>query len=236
MLRIEDLTAGYGKFQVLFDITAHIKKGKIVAIVGPNGSGKSTLVKTIMGLTQIYSGKIFFEGDDITKLATHLVTRRGITYLSQTENVFAELMLKENLTMASYILNKNESRERVKEVLNIFPILKKFMDKKCRFLSGGERQMAAMGMAMMRKPKIVLFDEPVASLAPKISIEILDKIKELRDRYGITVVLIEQAAKRALQLADNAILLINGRVAYEGDSKGLLTHPKLGKFYLGIKS
>lgn len=236
MLRIENLNAGYGKFQVLFDITARFEKGKTVAIVGPNGSGKSTLMKTIMGLTQVYSGKIFFEGDDITKLSTHLVTRRGISYLPQTENVFAELTLKENLTMASYILNKDESRERVKEVLGIFPILKKFMDKKCRFFSGGERQMAAMAMAMMRKPKILLFDEPVASLAPKVSIQILGKIPELKENYGITVVLVEQATKRALELADSVILLTSGKVAYKGDPKGLLTHPKLGKIYLGIKS
>jgi len=236
MLKIKELNAGYGKFQVLFDITTYIKKGKIVAIVGPNGSGKSTLVKTVMGLTQVYSGKIFFKDEDITKLTIHLVTRRGISYLPQTENVFGNLTVKENLMLASYTMNKDESKERAEEVLGDFPILSKFMNKKCGLLSGGERQMIAMAMAMMRKPEIILFDEPVASLAPKIATEILNKIQELRNRYGTTVVLIEQAAKRALQLADDAILLISGRVAYEGDAKGLLTHAKLGKVYLGIKS
>ena len=220
---------------MLFDINAKAEDKEITVLVGPNGSGKSTLLKTIMGITQVYSGKILFNGDNILGKPPHAVTKLGIAYLPQVDNVFTNLKVRENLVMAGYILKGNEAKERLQEALEDFPVLKGYMDRRAGTLSGGERQMLAMAMAMIRRPKIMLFDEPTASLAPKIALEVLNKIIDLRDNHNMTVVLAEQNARRALDHADQAILLVSGRVMYEGDSKELLNHKELGKVYLGIK-
>jgi branched-chain amino acid transport system ATP-binding protein len=220
---------------VLFDINAKAEDKEITVMVGPNGSGKSTLLKTIMGITQVYSGKILFNGDNILGRPPHTITKLGIAYLPQVDNVFTNLKVRENLVMAGYILKGNEAKERVQEALEDFPVLKGYMDRRAGTLSGGERQMLAMAMAMIRRPQIILFDEPTASLAPKIALEVLNKIIDLRDNHNMTVVLAEQNARRALDHADQAILLVSGRVMYEGDSKELLNHKELGKVYLGIK-
>ena len=220
---------------MLFDINAKAEDKEITVLVGPNGSGKSTLLKTIMGITQVYSGKILFNGDNILGRPPHAVTKLGIAYLPQVDNVFTNLKVRENLVMAGYILKGNEAKERIQEALEDFPVLKGYMDRRAGTLSGGERQMLAMAMATIRRPKIMLFDEPTASLAPKIALEVLNKIIDLRDNHNMTVVLAEQNARRALDHADQAILLVSGRVMYEGDSKELLNHKELGKVYLGIK-
>ncbi|MFQ6081061.1 MAG: ABC transporter ATP-binding protein [Candidatus Bathyarchaeia archaeon] len=235
MLEIEGINAGYGRLHVLFDINAKVKDKEITVLVGPNGSGKSTLLKTIMGITQTYSGKILFNGNNILGLPPHAVTKLGVAYLPQVDNVFANLKVKENLLMAGYILGKDEAKERAREVLEDFPVLNQYMDRRAGTLSGGERQMLAMAMAMMRRPKLMLFDEPTGSLAPKMAIEVLDKIISLRDNYGMTLVLAEQNARRALEHGDEAILLVSGRVMYEGGSLELLHHRELGKVYLGIR-
>jgi len=236
MLKIEEINAGYGNLHVLFDISTRVKEKEITVLVGPNGSGKSTLLKTIFGLTKVYSGKMLFNERNIVGLPPHEVTKLGIAYLPQLENVFANLNVKENLLMASYILNKGEAKDRVQEVLGHFPALNAYMSRKAGTLSGGERQMLAMAMALMRRPKIMLFDEPTASLAPKIAVQVLGKICNLRDNYGITLVLAEQNARRALECGDQALLLVSGKIMYDGDSQELLSHPELGKVYLGIKA
>jgi len=236
MLEIKDINAGYGRLHVLFDINAKVKDKEINVLVGPNGSGKSTLLKTVMGITQTYSGKVLFNGNNILGLPPHAVTKLGIAYLPQVDNVFANLKVKENLLMASYILGRDEVKERTREVLDDFPILNKYIDQRAGNLSGGERQMLAMAMAMVRRPKIMLFDEPTASLAPKMATEVLDIIVSLRDKHGMTLMLAEQNARRALEHGDEAILLVSGRVMYEGGSLELLNHQELGKVYLGIKT
>lgn len=236
MLEIEGVNAGYGRLHVLFDVNTKVKEKEITVLVGPNGSGKSTLLKTIMGITQVYSGKILFNGNNIQGLPPHTVTKLGIAYLPQVDNVFANLKVRENLLMAGYILGKDEAKERAREVLEDFPVLSEYMERRAGTLSGGERQMLAMAMAMMRRPKIMLFDEPTGSLAPKMAVEVLDKIISLRDNYGMTLVLAEQNARRALEHGDEAILLVSGRVMYEGGSLELLQHRELGKVYLGIKT
>ncbi len=235
MLKIEDINSGYGRLHVLFDINAKVKAKDITVLVGPNGSGKSTLLKTIMGITQVYSGKILFNEKNILGLPPHAVTKLGVAYLPQVDNVFADLKVRENLLMAGYILGRDEAKKRARDVLDEFPVLKEYMGRRAGTLSGGERQMLAMAMATMRRPKIMLFDEPTASLAPKMAFEVLDKIVKLRDNYGMTLVLAEQNARRALEHGDEAILLVSGRVMYEGDSQELLKHPELGQVYLGVK-
>jgi branched-chain amino acid transport system ATP-binding protein len=235
MLEIQDVNAGYGKLHVLFDINTEMKKKDITVIVGPNGSGKSTLLKTIMGITQVYSGEILLNGKRILGLPPHAVTKLGVAYLPQVDNVFANLKVSENLLMAGYVLRRQEAKERAKEVLDDFPVLKEYVGRRAGTLSGGERQMLAMAMAMVRRPQIMLFDEPTGSLAPKMAFEVLDKIVKLRDSYGMTLVMAEQNARRALEQGDKAILLVSGRVMYDGDSQELLKHPDLGQVYLGVQ-
>jgi branched-chain amino acid transport system ATP-binding protein len=234
-LEISDLNAGYQNIQVLFNINATIPKQKITVIVGPNGSGKSTFVKTIMGLTNVYSGEILFNTSNVTGIAPHIVTQLGIAYLPQVNNIFADLKVRENLRMSSYILSNDETQARTTEALENFPILRNFLNQRAGNLSGGQRQMLAMAMAMIRQPQIMLFDEPTGSLAPKLAFEVLDKIVELREQYGLTIVLVEQNARRALERGDKALLLVSGRVMYEGSARALLDHEDLGQLYLGIK-
>ena len=235
MLSIEGVNAGYGKLHVLFDIDASLKEKDITILIGPNGSGKSTLLKTIMGLTQLYKGKIVFNGSEIQGMPPHEVTKQGIAYLPQVNNVFSHLKVRENLTMSGYTLDKEEAQNRSIEVLDDFPILEKYLDRRAGTLSGGERQMLAMAMALMRRPKMMLFDEPTGSLAPKKAIEVISDILRLRDTYGITVLLAEQNARRALEQGDKALLLVSGKVMYYDEAQKLLQHPELGKIYLGIK-
>jgi branched-chain amino acid transport system ATP-binding protein len=189
-LETKALNAGYGSTQVLFDVNMLVKEKDITVVVGPNGSGKSTLIKTIMGITKVYSGEVLFNGQNIAGLPPHAVTKLGIAYLPQVSNVFAELKVKENLRMASYILTRDQVQERIPEALESYPVLKDTMNKKAGTLSGGQRQMLAMAMAIIRRPQIMLFDEPTGSLAPKVALEVLDRIVALRDTHHITVVLI----------------------------------------------
>jgi len=235
LLSLKGINAGYGKLHVLFDIDAVLKEKEITILIGPNGSGKSTLLKTIMGLTQLYTGKVIFEGVEMQGIPPHEVTKQGIAYLPQVNNVFSELKIRENLIMAGYTLGKEEAQNRSIDVLDDFPVLKKYLDRKAGTLSGGERQMLAMAMALMRRPKMMLFDEPTGSLAPKKAKEVLSEILRLRDTYEITVLLAEQNARRALEQGDKALLLVSGRVMYNDTAQKLLKHPELGKVYLGIK-
>ena len=236
MITIEKLNAGYGRLHILFDIDMHIGEKLITVVVGPNGSGKSTLLKSVFGIAKIYSGSIKFNGEEITGLAPHQIARKGIAYLPQTDNVFANLTVRENLMMASYTLEKEVAKERIDNVIEFFPVLKEYLNRKSGTLSGGERQMLAMAMALIREPTLMMFDEPTGNLSPKLAMEVLAKIKQLRDELGITIVLVEQNAKRALELGDKAYLLVSGRVSFEGHPRELLEHAELSKLYLGVST
>jgi branched-chain amino acid transport system ATP-binding protein len=233
LLTIEKLNAGYKTLQILFDVTITAPRNLLTVVVGPNGSGKSTLLKTVFGLTKIYSGKVFLDGLDITGLPPHKVAEQGIAYLPQVDNVFSNLTVYENLLIAGYGLKRDE--DAVTDVLEMFPHLKTYRNRKAAEMSGGERQMLAIAMALIRKPKLMLFDEPTGNLSPKMATQILNVIKELRDSHGKTIILAEQNAKKALEIGDKAVLLVSGRPAYEGDSQTLLQHEELGKLYLGIR-
>ena len=234
VLSAEGVSAGYGKLQVLFDVSAEFQEKQITVVVGPNGSGKSTLLKTIFGLTNLYSGKIFFDGNDITGDPPDKVSRLGIAYLPQVNNVFNELTVRENLLMAGYILNKNDDEQRLTELVASFPTVEEHWSRKAGTLSGGEKQMVAMAMALMRRPRVMLFDEPTGSLAPKIARQVLTRISEIRDEFGMAVVLAEQNAKRALEIGNKAILLVSGQVSYSGEADELLKQAELARLYLGV--
>ncbi len=236
MLIVDGLNSGYRKFHVLFDVDLRAEDGEITVIVGPNGSGKSTLLKSIFGLTTIYSGSIKLDGKELTKKKSHEIAKMGVAYLPQVENVFVNLTVRENLLTASYTLNREEMEERMEEVMNMFPVLKRMIDKRARVMSGGERRMLAIAMALMRRPKLMMFDEPTTDVAPKLSRQILEKIVSLRDKLGLTILLVEQSARKALEIGDKAYLLVDGRVNFEGTPEELLNHPRLSRLYLGIEA
>ncbi len=233
-IHVDSLNSGYANSHILFDVDFDAKEKEITIIVGPNGSGKSTLLKSIFGLCTIYSGEISYDGEKITGLAPHEVARKKIAYLPQVNNVFSNLTVKENLIMASYTLDSKLVEQRMPEIFETFPILRKYEKSKANTLSGGERQMLGMGMALIRRPNVMLFDEPTASLSPKLADEVLSKIKQMRDDFGITVILVEQNVKRALSLGDFVYLFANGKGVFKGKPEELLSHPDLSKLYLGI--
>ncbi len=234
VIKVDKLNSGYANAHVLFDVDFEARKQKITIIVGPNGSGKSTLLKSIFGLCSVYFGKITYNEDIITKLAPHEIARRKIAYLPQINNVFANLTIHENLLMASYTLDAKTIQTKLPETFETFPILEQYKNAKADILSGGQRQMLAMAMALVRQPKVMLFDEPTASLSPKLADEVLAKIKQIREKYNITVILVEQNVKRALNMGDYVYLLANGKKIFCGKPDKLLEHQELGKLYLGI--
>ncbi|MGC8909204.1 MAG: ABC transporter ATP-binding protein [Fervidicoccaceae archaeon] len=236
ILRTEKLNAGYGKMHIIFDVSLDFPEKRISVIVGPNGSGKSTLLKTIFGLTKIISGKIILRGMEITGKPPHEIAKMGIAYLPQTQNVFDNLTVQENLVMAGYSLSKEEAKEKTEEVLEIFPILRAYMKQKAGRLSGGEKQMLAMAMALMRTPEVLMFDEPTAALSPKIAHQIINIIRELNSKNGKTIILVEQNARLALEISDFAVVMSSGKVVYNGDGRKLLEDPELGLLYLGLKT
>jgi branched-chain amino acid transport system ATP-binding protein len=186
-------------------------------------------------LTKIYSGRISYDGLNLVGMPPHEVTHRGIAYLPQTENVFSNLKVRENLTMAGYPISNDVFQERAKEVVDLFPFLRDCRDRRAGTLSGGERQMLAMAMALIKKPRVMMFDEPTASLAPKVVVQVLDQIARLRKEQGMTIILAEQNARKALEYGDQALLLVNGQIAFQGATSDLFNHRDLGKLYLGLK-
>jgi branched-chain amino acid transport system ATP-binding protein len=236
MILIEELTAGYGRLQVIFGISINFETAKINVIVGPNGSGKSTLLRSIFGLTKLYGGKILLDGDNITGLRPHEIARKGIAYLPQNDSVFANLKVSENLRMAAYTMHRDNAAKRIDGVKEIFPVIKNRWDARAQSLSGGERQMVAMAMALVRKPKVMLFDEPTSNLSPLIAKKILDQIMKLSRELGLTIIIVEQNARLALEMGDKACLLVSGKVIFEGHCNELLQQQELGRLYLGVRS
>jgi ABC-type branched-subunit amino acid transport system ATPase component len=217
-----NLVAGYGKMVILHGIDFYVERQEIVTIVGPNGSGKSTLLKAILGIAKVLEGKVIYEGKDITNERLDKISKMGMGYVPQTNNVFTNLTVKENLEMGAYtIKDKSEIEKRMEEVLDIFPDLRGRLKQLAGSLSGGERQMLAMARALMAKPKVMLLDEPTAALSPKYVDLVLNKIKEIRDS-GVTIILVEQNARKGLEIADRGYVLVTGKVAYTGPAKEIL--------------
>ncbi len=236
MLTVDSVSSGYGKLQILNSVSLKAEEGKVTVVVGPNGSGKSTLLKTIAGLTTIYQGNITFDGETISKLAPHEVARKGLAYLPQTESVFTQLTVAENIKMAAYTVQREEYPQRLKASLEMFPQIERYLPSKVNNLSGGERQMVAMAMAMMRKPKLIMFDEPTANLSPKLATQVLKTVESLAKERGLAVILVEQNARKALEMGTTAYLLVSGRNVYQGEAKELLAHQELAQLYLGLRA
>jgi branched-chain amino acid transport system ATP-binding protein len=235
LLKVTDLYAGYGNLQILNGVSIEAVPGRITVVVGPNGSGKSTLLKSISGIASVTQGTIMLDELSLAKKSPTEVARSGVAYLPQTENVFTNLTVRENLRLAGYTLREDDFPERVKTALELFPQLSKYLATKSANLSGGERQMVAMAMALMRKPSVVMFDEPTANLAPKVATQVLDTISSITRSMNLTTVLVEQNAKRALEMGDTAYLLVSGRNVFSGTCRELLEHKELGRLYLGLQ-
>jgi ABC-type branched-subunit amino acid transport system ATPase component len=233
ILVIENLTGGYGKLPIVFDINLVVREGEILSIIGPNGSGKSTLMKIIVGVANLHNGRIIFDEDDISHEPPEKRILRGIGYLPQLNNIFPDLTVEENLELGGYHLAKNEIRDRINRVYELFPLLRERRRLLAGSLSGGERQMLAIGRVLMSDPKLIIFDEPSAGLAPKIVVAIFDVIKKIRE-MGKTIILIEQLAKKALENSDRGVLMRSGRIVLIDESKKLLSSEELGRTFLGI--
>jgi len=236
LLQVDGVSAGYGNLHILTDVSIRAEAKEVTVIVGPNGSGKSTLLKTIAGITNLYEGNILLDGNSISRLPPHEIARRGLAYLPQTESVFTQLTVSENVKMAGYTLPRSEFQDRLKDVVAMFPQIERYMKTRVQNLSGGERQMVAMSMALLRKPSVIMFDEPTANLSPKLATQVLKTVETVAKDLGLTVLLVEQNAKRALEMADKAYLLVSGRRAFEGGAKELLAHTELAQMYLGLKA
>jgi len=232
MLEVRDLVTYYGKIQILHGVSLEAREKEILAIIGPNGAGKSTVLRTIFGLVPPRGGTIEYQGKDITRKKPQSLVRLGISFVPQNRAVFPSLTVKENLEMGAYTRHDHHVPRDIENTLEQFPLLKPHQNKQANTLSGGERQMLALAMALMLKPKLLLLDEPTIGLSPLMRKEIMEKIKEIRD-HGTTIIMVEQNARIALETADRAYVLENGRNRLEDTGKNLLQDQRIKQIYLG---
>jgi neutral amino acid transport system ATP-binding protein len=231
LLATRDLVAGYvPEVDILNGVSIEVREGEIVTVIGPNGAGKSTLIKTIFGLLRPRSGTIVFRGDDITVLKPHECARRGLSYVPQLDNVFPTLTVEENLEMGS--LDTSATRSQIERMYELFPRLGERRTQTVGTMSGGERQMVAMARALMPAPQLVLLDEPSAGLAPAFVDAIFEKVEDI-NREGVTIVMVEQNARRALAMSNRGYVLDLGKDRFEGPGNELLNDPKVTELYLG---
>lgn len=234
MLQVCNISTAYGKAQALWDVCLEVHEGEIVALVGSNGAGKTTLLNTITGLLRPLSGSVEFLGKRIDGLPPHAIVELGISHIPQGARVFPDMTVRENLEMGAYPLHAWKQREETqKRVYQVFPSLKERERQLARTLSGGERQMVAMGRGLMSRPKLCILDEPSYGLAPLLMAELFRVIQDLRD-HGITILLIEQNVRHSLEIADRAYVLENGRICLQGACAELLESDYVRQAYLGL--
>ncbi len=232
VLRAEALVAGYVPgVDILRGCDLVLGDGELVGIIGPNGAGKSTLVKAVVGLVPVRDGRVSLRGRDVTGMPAHRLVELGVGYVPQTANVFPSLTIEENLQMGVF-QKPRLFDERFDVVAELFPLLGERRKQRAGSLSGGERQMVAMGRALMMDPQVLLLDEPSAGLSPAVQDEVFDRIADIH-RTGVAVVMVEQNARRCLQICDRAYVLDQGRNAYTGQGRQLLHDPKVVELYLG---
>jgi ABC-type branched-subunit amino acid transport system ATPase component len=231
MLKVEEITAGYSELDILHRVSIQVVQGQIVSIIGPNGAGKSTLLKTIFGILRPRNGRVILKDEDITALKPDRVARKGISYVPQVDNVFPSLTIQENMEMGAFIRDDDYS-QRLEEVYKLFPLLKERKKQKAGQLSGGQRQMVAMGRALMVDPQILLLDEPSAGLAPIFVAGIFEKIKEI-NATGVAILIVEQNAREALKMSHHGYVLAMGRNVLDDEGEALLANEEIGRLYLG---
>ncbi|MFO7273920.1 MAG: ABC transporter ATP-binding protein [Bacillota bacterium] len=234
LLAVERLNVAYGAIQAVHDLSLEVREGEIVALLGANGAGKTTTLRTISGLIRPRAGRIVYAGQDITHWPSHRIVAAGLVHVPEGRRVFAPMTVLENLEMGAYgQRDPARIRERMERVFAKFPRLEERKHQLAGTLSGGEQQMLAIGRALMAEPRLLLLDEPSLGLAPMLVREIFATIKEINERDGVTILLVEQNAHQALQIADRAYVLETGRVVLSGPARELGDNPKVREAYLG---
>ena len=226
LLKIENLTTGYGQFQVLFDLSLQVKQGEIVSIIGPNGSGKSTILKSICGLLHAWKGDIYFQGKSIKKNSVSKNIESGITFSPQGNRVFDELTVMENLEIAGFHLPKEGLRNRMESTIDLFPALKNRLKENAGNLSGGEQQMLALARALVPDPELLILDEPSLGLAPNLVKDAFQKLSEINRSKHITLLIVEQKVNEILNISDRVYSIKLGRVSFEGRAEELKGNKK----------
>ena len=230
-LDAEQLVGGYGGMDILKGVSLTVNRGEIVVIVGPNGAGKSTAMKAVLGLVNLKAGRVRLAGRDITTLSPQARVAQGMAFVPQTQNVFASMSVEENLEMGAY-LRRDDIQATRDQVYALFPILAEKRKQAAGQLSGGQRQQVAVGRALMTEPSLLLLDEPTAGVSPKVMGELFARIQAVRDS-GIAVLMVEQNARQALEIADRGYVLVTGRNAFSDSGAGLLANPEVRRAFLG---
>jgi len=231
ILRVENVVSGYGSMEVLHGLSLEVEEGQVVSMIGPNGAGKTTLLRTIFGVLRPWKGKVYFKEEDISGLPPERLVRMGMAYIPQEYNIFPSLTVQENLEMGAFI-REDDYRPRLEEIYELFPDLTDRRQSGAGDLSGGMRQMLAIGRALMLNPELLLLDEPSTGLAPFLVDAILDRIKDLNDQ-GVSIFMVEQNAYKALQISNRAYVLEGGEKRAEGNAQEMLEDEEIGKLYLG---
>ena len=233
LLRVRGLSAGYQPdLSILKGVDLTVADGEFVVLLGPNGAGKSTLVKTVAGLVPVHGGSVTLKGEEISALPAHLRLRHGLAFVPQTENIFAQMTIRENLQLAAQILPKQERAERISAMMATFPDLARRPGTRAGGLSGGQRQMLAVARALIIDPEVLILDEPSAGLSPLMVSEVFDRLREINGK-GTTILLVEQNVRAGLEIASRGVVLVEGRVAHDAPSDALANDPIVADLYLG---
>ena len=234
MLAVENVSAGYGMIQILWDVSFKIKEKEIVSIIGPNGAGKTTLVKTIMGLLPAKTGTIQFKGENIENLPPYEIVKKKISLIPEGRDIFPRMTVEENILLGAYTINdKQQVKVSQERIYQIFPVLRKKEKSLAQTLSGGEQQMLVIGRSLMSSPELLILDEPSLGLAPIIVAKVLDTLRQINDD-GVAVLLVEQNIRDSLNIADRAYVLEEGKIIIEGEGRELLSNDHIKEVYLGI--
>ncbi|WP_102223249.1 ABC transporter ATP-binding protein [Acidimangrovimonas sediminis] len=227
----EAMTGGYGAADILHDCTIAVDKGQIAVIVGPNGAGKSTAMKAVFGMLNLRKGRVVLDGTDITGLSPQDRVAQGMAFVPQTSNIFTSMTVEENLEMGAF-LRRDDIRATIEQIYTLFPILKEKRRQAAGELSGGQRQQVAVGRALMTQPKLLMLDEPTAGVSPIVMDELFDRIIEVA-RTGISILMVEQNARQALEIADKGYVLVQGANRYTDTGEALLADPEVRRTFLG---
>jgi branched-chain amino acid transport system ATP-binding protein len=235
MIEIDNVVAGYtAEVDILKGMTLQVQRGEIVTLLGPNGCGKSTLLKSIAGFLRPRSGSIVLESQDVSQVPVHQkIQKLGLGFVPQTENVFSSLTIRENMQVGGHFMSDADCKQRMQELCTLYPVLERKFNAPASSMSGGERQILALARALMPRPRLLLLDEPSAGLSPKMLQEVFKAIVQVRDKEGVTILMVEQNAMEALRMSDRAYVLSMGTVALTGAANSLMSDPQVRELYLG---
>ena len=235
ILTVENLSAGYGPVKIVEDVSLSVGEGEVVAVIGPNGAGKTTLMLAVMGMATVFSGRVLLMGEDVTRLPPYLKVGKGLVLSLERRRLFPDMTVYENVISGAYLRrDRNGVNEDYAMVCELFPIIEKRAKQFAGTLSGGEQQMVAIARALMAKPRVMLLDEPSVGLAPLARKTVFDKVREIREKYGISILIVEQDASLALATADRAYVLEQGRIKLSGRGEELLRKPEIRQSYIGL--